>query len=301
MMIADRALLPAALLALLVAAIAPAAAQTDEPPMEELMIADGDSGSVWTPAEATMEPDDVHARAGRAMHFHIDVNHSTGQPDYPIGWPRAYTTIPEGQRDWTDWDFIDFWLYADTSREGLPGSPLGFIVRCPDKANSFSATLSQADKGEWVHFRFPISALPSAADCTAIQFFISESNYRDGDVLDFWIDDLKLLRYAEPTIIRLQPLNQVLYADQPVLRVAVEMTGLEDAATAQVEVALVRDDETVQQASAPLAAGVTTIPLSVEGGATAGEYQVQARVVGSDRTVTKTVRVVSSPWEGEAR
>ncbi len=297
-MTGDRVLLTAVLLgAALLAALPPAVAQTDEPPMEERVLADGDSGSVWTPAEATMEPDDAHARAGRAMHFHIDVNHSTGQPDYPIGWPRAYTSIPETERDWSRWDFIDFWLYADTSRESLPGSPLGFIVRCPDKPNSFSATLSAATKGEWVHFRFPISALPNAADCTAVQFYISESNYLDGDVVDFWIDDLRLLRYAEPTVLRLQPLNQVLYDDVPMLRVAVEMTGLEDGATAQVEVALVRDGQTVQQASAALAAGVTTIPLPVEGGATAGEYEVQARVADSDRTLVKSVRVVSSPWE----
>ncbi len=297
-MTADRVLLPAALLAVaLVASSAPTTAQTDDPPMEERVLADGDSASVWTPAEATMEPDDLHARAGRAMHFHIDVNFSTGQPDYPIGWPRTYTSIPEGERDWSRWDFIDFWLYADTSRERLPATPLGFIVRCPDRSSSFTATLSEATKGEWVHFRFPIAALPNATDCSAVQFFISESNYRDGDVVDFWIDDLKLLRYAEPTIIAVQPLNQVLYADVPVLRVAVEMTGLEDGATAQVEVGLVRAGEIVQQASVPLAAGVTTIPLPVEGGATTGEYQVRAKVAGSDRELTETVRVVSSPWE----
>ncbi len=273
-------------------------AQGDQPPMEALVLADGDSGSEWRPAEATMEPDDVHARDGRAMHFHIDVNYETGQPDYPIGWPRTYMSVREDQRDWRDWDFIDFWLYADTSRESLPGTPLGFIVRCPDKPNSYNRTLSEAHKGEWVHFRVPISELPNAGDCTAVQFYISESNYRHGDVLDFWIDDLKLLRYAEPTIVRIQPLNEVLYADLAVLRVEVELTGLEPGETAQVEVGLTRGGETVQQASAALAAGVTSVPLPIGGGG-AGQYEVHARVAGTERTLTKTVRVVSSPWEGE--
>lgn len=276
-------------------------AQENEPAMEELILADGDSGSEWVPAEATMEPDDLHSRSGRAMHFHIDVDYTTGEPNYPIGWPRTYLRVPDDCKNWTGWDFIDFWLYADTSRESFPSTPLGFIIRCPDRNSQWQTTLKELRKGEWVHFRFPLANLPNPSDCAAVQFFISESNYRDGDALDFWIDDLKLLRYAEPTIISIQPLNQVAYADLPVLRVAVELTGLQDDATAQVEVMLVRGDETVQQASAPLRAGVATIPLPLEGRAQPGEYRVIARVAGSDRTLIESVRLVSSPWEGIER
>jgi len=274
-------------------------AQAQEPRMEAMVIADGDSGSQWDAAEATMEPDGTHAREGRAMHFHIDVNHETGQPDYPIGWPRTNTGVPAEYQDWRRWDFVDFWLYSDTSREELPSTPLGFIVRSPDRPNSFSTTLSDARKGEWTHFRFPTSDMPNPAECTRVQFFISESNYNHGDTVDFWIDDLALLRYAEPTIIDMHPLNRVQYADAQVVRVQIDLTGLQEGETAEVLAKLVCNDSPVRQGSERLGPGVHTIPLKVGGNMPVGQYEVQARIVGGDRVITDPMRVISSPWEGE--
>ena len=267
--------------------------------MEPLVLVDGDSGSEWNEAEATMQPDDTHSRDGRAMHFHIDVNHETGQPEYPIGWPRTNTGVPEDHQDWRNWDFVEFWLYSETSRESLPDTPLGFIVRSTTRENSFTVTLDEARKGEWVHFRFPTSEMPNQAEAVRVQFFISESNYNHGDVVDFWIDDLKLLRYAEPTIIAMTPLNRVQYADTDVVRVEVELTGMEYDETAEVLARLVCDGSTVRQSTARLGAGVHTIPLAVEGDLPVGDYQIQVQVVGSGWTVEEPMRVISSPWEGE--
>lgn len=278
------------------AALMPLSAQPAEPPMDERVLADGEVDSTWSASEATMEPDDTHARAGRAMRFHIDVNHETGEVNYPIGWPRTYLAFPEGDRDISGWDFLDFWVYAESSREALPGTPLGLTIRCPDRNSAFNATLGAVRLGEWVHFRFPVSSLPDPTNCAAIQFFISESNYQHGDVIDFWLDDLRLLRYAEPTIIALQPLNQVVYRDQPLLRIAVDLTGLDAGATARVEVGLRRDGEQMTVAAAELGAGLATIPLPLAG-ARPGVCEAWARVAGSERTLTQPVRVVSSPWE----
>lgn len=287
------------LLILPVIAAAVGFAAADEPPMETLVLADGDSDSEWVSAEATMEPDDTHARRGRAMRFHIDVDHFDGEPDYPIGWPRTYLPIPEGSRDWSAWDFIDFWIYADTSRESLPASPIGLIVRCPDRNSSYNRTLSEVSKGEWMHSRIPIADLPNPADVTAVQFFIAESNYNHEDVLDFWIEDLVLLRYAEPIIITMQPLSFALYADVPVIRVEVGLTGMDAGDTAEVLTRLVREEAIVRQDSASLGPGVHTIPLEVGGDLAPGTYELQAQIVGTERLLTDTLRVVSSPWEGE--
>jgi hypothetical protein len=265
-------------LMLLMVAPAIVCAQPQAPLMEALVLADGDSGSVWQIAEATMEPDATHSRDGRALRFHIDVDHETGEPNYPIGWPRTFMAMPEELRDWSGWDFIEFWLYAETSRESLPPSPLGFIVRCPDRNSSFSVTLSEATKDDWAHFRFPISSLPNPADCTAVQFFIAESNYRHGDVLDFWIDDLALLRYAEPTILTMRPLSGLHYADADAIHVEIELTGMAEDESAEVLARLVTDGATVRQGSARLGSGPHTIPLSVGGGLPPGEYEVQAQI-----------------------
>lgn len=285
-------------LMLLLMAPAMVCAQAEEPPMEPFVLADGDSGSEWSIAEATMEPDDTHSRSGSAMRFHIDVNHETGQPDYPIGWPRTHMGIPEDHQDWREWDFIDFWVYAETSRESLPGTPLGFIVRSPDRPNSYTVTLSEARKGEWVHFRFPTSEMPNPAECTRVQFFIAESNYNHGDVVDFWIDDLALLRYAEPTLLSMTPLKRVQYADVDVVRVEIELTGLDDGESAEVLARLICDGSTIRQSTARLEAGEHTLPLKVGGDLPVGSYEVQAQIVGNDRTVSEKMRVISSPWEG---
>jgi hypothetical protein len=273
------------------------AAQADEPAMEKLVLADGGGDSEWHTAEATMRPDATQSIEGRAMRFHIDVNHETGQPEYPIGWPRTYMTMREDSRDWRKWDFIEFWVYADISRTSLPNTPLGFIVRSPDKPSSYHRTVHEAHKGKWSRVRVPTSDMPRPDQCTGIQFFIAESNYNHGDVLDFWIDGLALMRYAEPTIIRMQPLGWAQYADTDVFRIEVGMTGLEEDQTAELLVRLVRDSETVRRSSAILRSGVQTIPLEIGGDLKAGCYELQAQIAGSQRTVSKTIRVISSPWE----
>jgi hypothetical protein len=244
-----------------------------------------------------MGPDATHAREGQAMRFHIDVNHKSGQPDYPIGWPRTYLSMPEEARDWRKWDFIDFWVYTDTTRDRLPNTPLGFIVRSPDKPNSFHRTVHEAQKGGWTHVRVPTSDMPRPEKCTAVQFFISESNYNDGDVLDFWIDELALLRYAEPTIISMRPMGGIQYADTNVIRIEIGMTGLEENETAALQLGLVRDGETVCRSAASLRSGLQTVPMDIHGKLEAGGYDLQAWITGSQRRVTSSIRVIASPWE----
>jgi len=273
-----------------------ACAGEPQPAMERLVLADGNAGPAWHAAEARMEADAKNARDGRAMHFHVEVDHHAGEPKYPIGWPRTYTNIPVEHRDWKRWDFVEFWVYADSSRDRLPSSPLGFIVRAPDRNNSFNTTLSAVRMRQWVHFRFPTASIPNRDDCTAIQLFISESNYAHGDVVEFWIDDLQLSRYAEPTILAVRPLNRVLYEDAQVLRIEVEMTGLETGDAVDVEVGLRRDENAIASASVPLCSGESTIPLPISN-VSRGDGVVYARVAGTQRTLTETVRIVSSPWK----
>ncbi len=274
------------------------AAEAPEPPMERCVLADGDSQSKWHPAEAAMEPDPQHARAGRAMRLHIDVDHFAGERAYPIGWPRAYTPIAADRQDWSKWDFLDFWVFTETSREALPGTPLGLIVRSPDKANSFHRPLTELQKGQWTHFRVPVAKLPDPAHCTAVQFAIAESNYAHGDVVDFWIDDLALLRYAEPTLLAVRPQRQVIYADARTLRVEIELTGLEEGENANVDVALRRDGHTVASTTVALPPGITGIVLPIQQ-AEPGTCEVQASVAGASRTLTSPVRVITSPWRVE--
>lgn len=297
----NRRLLAIPMFCTLAAAMLPtiegrATAETPEPAMEKLVLADGENGAKWNSAEATMEPDATHARSGKAMRFHVDVNHLTGEPAYPIGWPRTYTSVPAEKQDWSKWDFLDFWVYGDSSRDELPKTPLGLIVRSPDRQTSFHATLTEVKKGEWTHFRFPVAKMPVPSQCTAVQFVVTEADYVHGDVVDFWIDDLALLRYAEPTLLAVRPQRQVIYADAVTLRVEVELTGVDPGETIEVDVALRRGDQTVANATAPLPSGITGVVLPLKA-TEPGPYEVEATVAGSPRTLGAPVRVITSPWE----
>ena len=105
-------------------------------------------------------------------------------------------------------------------------------------------------------------------------------------MLDFWIDGLALLRYAEPTIISMQPVGRLQYADTDVVRIEVGMTGLEEGQTAELLLRLMRNSETVRQRSTIVRSGVQTVPLEVGENLDVGRYELQAQIAGSQRTVS---------------
>jgi hypothetical protein len=97
----------------------------------------------------------------------------------------------------------------------------------------------------------------------------------------------------------MQPLGRVQYADTDVVRIEVGMTGLEEGKTAELLVRLVRDGETVHRSSAMLRSGIQSVPVEVGGKLEAGRYELQTQIAGSTRTVTETIRIISSPWQEE--
>ena len=66
--------------------------------------------------------------------------------------------------------------------------------------------------------------------------------------------------------------------------------------SAEVEVGLRREKDTLATVSVPLQAGISTIPLPIDDDSR-GECTVYANVAGRERTLAETVRIVSSPWE----
>jgi hypothetical protein len=60
---------------------------------------------------------------------------------------------------------------------------------------------------------------------------------------------------------------------------------------------LSRDGETIRRSTATVRSGNQTVPLEVQGNLDAGSYELQAQIANSQRVVTDTIRVISSPWE----
>ena len=280
--------------------VTPAATQ-DDPlaghEFRELVLADGSDPEAWVPAECEITSSDEHAHEGTAIHMHIPVDFHAGEIKYPIGWPRMYLPFAEEARDWSGFDFLSLWIYADTSRDKLPSTPVGFAISCPDRNSQWTRTLNEVKKGEWAHIIVPLSACPDLTNCTNIKFHISESNYQDGDTVDFYVDEVKLLAYAEPTILELTPLTGLMYADATSLRVQVRVAGLADDDVAEVTCALKRDGKTLAEESLAVTRGAQSLLMALGSSQLApGECTLEATIEGG-QTTTQTIRIVASPWE----
>ena len=258
--------------------------------------------AAWEPAEATVTASDKHARRGpTALLLHIPVDWKTGEPNYPVGWPRMKRQFPAGVTDWSAWDYLELSVYAESSRASLPAMPLGLEVYGGGSRADYERPLSELKLGHWTDYRLPINSLPSANPRTAMQFYISESDYRDGDVLDFWIDGISLVRYVTPTLIASRPTEQVLFSDSRYLLVDVDMMGAKPGEQAGVAWMLTRAGETAAQGRLSVCRGKSRLALPLPAQVLApGHYQLVLKCQG-ESPPPYPLTVASSPWQEGSR
>ncbi len=268
--------------------------------MEKVVLDGGEDVSAWAIAEATVTADPTHVKQGAAaMRFAVPVDHYAGQPDYPIGWPRTYRDFQEPwEQDWSEFEFFSFWIYTATSRDALPRDPLGLILYTPDKPRQYNRTLTELRKDEWVRIVIPLTEIARHDNVTRIQLYISESRYRHGDTLDFYVDDIALTRYAQPTIDAFAVGQKAIWADARWLPVTFRMLGLKPEQQCAVEFQVRRGQRVTARATRSVGAGeqrvwidLGTRPLPP------GSCEVSARLKGTQEWVRAPVRVVTSPWE----
>jgi len=274
-------------------------ATAGEPPLERQILLDPEASLAWTVAESTVKTSSVRTRAGRpAWHWHITVDHFAGEPKYPIGWPRASCVLRDAAaRDWTEWDYFEFWVYTDTTRDALPREPVGLTLYTPDKPSAYHRPLTEIQKGQWVQVRIPVSQVPRHHDVRLMQFHISESQYRHEDQLDFYFDQIALARYAQPTLLEFAPEGDVRFADEKQLALRFNLAGIRSGERVEVVCELRKDKTTVARTTLEAVRGPqrVTFDLSRTKPA-AGEYEVAARAAGGAEAAAR-VRLVESPWQ----
>lgn len=272
--------------------------------LERLMLDDGLETDVktWSVAEGTVTPDAKHVKHGdTALHFHIDVNWETGEPKYPIGWPRMDKRCPAAQQDWTAYDYLEFSIFAESSRSTLPVTPLGLILSPREGKTNYNRNLGELKLGQWVDIRIPVNDLPMAAQCAGIKFYISESNYKHGDVLDFWIDNISLTRYTEPTVSASRLMESVVMSDVRYVSVDVAMMGVPPGDTAEVTWQLAASGKVAASGKFAAGRGKNTFRLSLPvAGLPPGNYELSLKCKGSGPPPFPA-RVVASPWKEETK
>lgn len=251
-----------------------------------------------SPEETEISSSDKHADApGRALRFANVVDHTKGEKNYPIGWPRTGKDMARSgiTSDWSEWDFFECRIYAETSRERLPGAPLsvGFYHTGPKRSTSFP--LNDVEKDRWTQIVIPISELIAPADVQRVQFNISESSYQHGDRVDFYIADVALTRFVHPVIAELALDRRLLYSADRQITARYTLMGRKGLEEVTVEVEIGRDGRPAAKArgkasrhgelplrlTAPVAPGSysATLRLRDSAGAAVDQSQVEFRVV----------------------
>jgi len=210
---------------------------------ERLVIADMEGIAGWyngSPVETTLSRSDTHVKQGEfALKFANVVDHAKGEKNYPVGWPRAGKELAHAKMtDWSDWDFFECWIYAETSRPGLPGQPLAVGFYHSGVKRSSSVAIKEVRKDGWAKIVIPLSALADATDVQRVQFNISEANYKHGDRVDFYIDDVVLTRMAEPAIAEMALERKILCSHDDGLRAAYKLAGHKGIEEVVVELAI---------------------------------------------------------------
>jgi len=197
---------------------------------ERLELDDMKDVSDWyngSPEETSIAASDRHTEGGgRALLFGNVVDHTKGEKNYPVGWPRVGKDLSrEDLSDWSGYDFFECRIYVETSRQTLPKNPLGVGFYHTGHKRSSHFPLARLKKDAWVKIVIPVAELLDPKDVRRVQFNISESDYRHGDRVDFYIDDLVLTRFVEPAVAELELERKMLFSNERTIRARYKLVG----------------------------------------------------------------------------
>ncbi len=285
---------------LLVAVLDFTAHAAGEPPLARLRLFAPAELRQWSTAESrvAVAAADTGEAAG-ALHWSVVVDHTTGEPKYPIGWPRVNRSLPAGpQRDWSDWDYLECRVLVRTNRESLPSIPAGLGLHTPDRAGAYQRTLAELQAGAWVHVRIPIASIPRHHEVRQIQFHIAESNYRHGDRLDFYFRDLALVRHTMPTLLAFTAENTVAFTEASSVTLRLNVAGIDRGHAATLAGRLAQRDRVLARREFRVHRGLTTVPFPLGTGPfSEGDYDLSLQFGEGDVVYVLPFRLVDSPWK----
>lgn len=267
--------------------------------MEKRVLFGPESASSWSVAESSLQASARQTRTSQpVLHWHIPVDHFAGEANYPIGWPRISIVPREASaQNWSDWDYLDLWIHASSSRQSLPREPMGLALYTPDKAAAYHRPLRELKQNAWTRIRIPLSDIPRHHNVRLIQFHVSESNYRHQDQLDFLLDEIALLRYAQPAFVEFAAEQAVLFADTRQIPLRFNVAGIKQGERVALTCRLKTGGRMVEETKTEVPRGLQRHSLEVrERSLRPGSYQIEGWLGGAREPVVAEVRVIESPW-----
>ncbi len=180
--------------AMLVLSAPAPAAETGPPP--KLVVDTMEDLTPWHTGgqkEARLAPERTLVTEGKqALRFDVKIDHQADESiqgkQYPMGWPRVERN-PAPPLDLSAIGGITFDIYTLSSRKTMPGSALHIIMNDAG-GEGWSANLGELPLGQWKHVRLDFGNL-KRTQIKHWQFFLSESDYQDGDEVSFVIDNVQ--------------------------------------------------------------------------------------------------------------
>ena len=151
--------------------------------------------------EIRFDLSDKHVKEGkRSLHLHVEIDHEHAEAvkevKYPMGWP-SVTKVYEVPIDLSDYDFLELDLYFESRRGVDPDFAINVTVKDNEGRTIYRANLIDLRHGKWAHEKFCIREIATADAFGWISLWLSESTHNHGDVIDFYVDNLRATRTAD--------------------------------------------------------------------------------------------------------
>jgi len=203
--------------------------------MESVLLDDFEDVSAWGPGDPAKDlprrdfavvAEQTLVKEGRqSLGFMIRVNWKARPGEkYAQSWPMMRRTFA-ATRDWSAYDYVDFWLYPKTQlsltqatvlRVGFPWKDMQ--VRQPWH------TIDNLRPNQWQHVRVPLSMEADWTQITGVSFYVAEGWYQHGDEIDFYVDDMRLTKRTVPAIVAMSATART-FARGEALGVRLKITG----------------------------------------------------------------------------
>ncbi len=258
----------------------------------------------WSPVEEcqALASDHPCPAGGGVLLLRFGIDHHGGEKAYPIGWPRAHF-VPRGpEADWASWDAFEFVVQVRFEGHRQPASPISLEVG--ETKPAFMLPLKLPPGDAWTTITVPVAEILQghpelARGVPRVRFVVSESNYRDRDLIEFHLGGFRLTRSLDCEVTAFRTTTPVVFAGQTFVKLEVTLSGPPDRVRDGIPFAVRRpgDPEPLRRERLPLQRGRQLYPCDLSGlGLAPGDYELVLFDEDPARSRAARLKVVPDPW-----
>jgi hypothetical protein len=133
---------------------------------------------------------------GQALLFRVPVDYSSGQAEYPVGWPRMGLALKGENANWSGWSAFELMVMARTSRPD--NAKLVVTVLIGNRPSQLVRNIVLPAQGEWMSVKVPIDEIKAAGvdvgSVPEIRVSVAESDYADKETVNLTLGGFRLIR-----------------------------------------------------------------------------------------------------------